>query len=268
MAFKLKLDANGNAVIQDGKPVYVNEEGKEEPFDMNMAWNKIHALNEENKAKRLEAETLKAKYKAFDGMTPEEIAANKEAAAKLKEVELIKNKDFETFKNDLLATTQKKVEETERSWKSKFDSVKGEAEKFSALYNDTVLENHFLNSEYIKSELVPSFDGDVAKAYFGHRFRVDTENKRVYAVGEDGSPILSEKKLGNVASFDEAMELLIKNHPKKDAWLKSKANPGGGMNSGGRGNANTPEGQKLENPNTTPIERLNAARKVAAMRGN
>ena len=268
MAFKLKLDANGNAVIQDGKPVYVNEEGKEEPFDMNMAWNKIHTLNEENKAKRLEAETLKAKYKAFDGMTPEEIAANKEAAAKLKEVELIKNKDFETFKNDLLATTQKKVEETERSWKSKFDSVKGEAEKFSALYNDTVLENHFLNSEYIKSELVPSFDGDVAKAYFGHRFRVDTENKRVYAVGEDGSPILSEKKLGNVASFDEAMELLIKNHPKKDAWLKSKANPGGGMASGGRGNAKTPEGQKLENPNTTPIERLNAARKLAAMRGN
>ena len=268
MAFKLKLNADGSAVIQDGKPVYVSEEGAEEAFDMNMAWNKIHTLNEENKARRLEAEKLKESYKIFEGLTPEEIAANKEAAAKLKEVELIKNKDFETFKNDLLATTQKKVDETERSWKAKFESVKGEAEKFSNLYNDTVLENHFLNSEYIKNELVPSFDGDVAKAYFGHKFRVDTENKRVYAVGEDGSPILSEAKLGNVASFDEAIALLIKNHPKKDAWLKSKANPGGGMNSGGRGIANTPEAQKLANEKTSPAERLNAARKLAAMRGN
>lgn len=268
MAFKLKLNTDGAAVIQDGKPVYVNEEGKEEPFDMNMAWNKIHTLNEENKAKRLETETLKATYKAFDGMTPEEIASNKDAAAKLKEVELIKNKDFETFKTDLLATTQKKVEETERSWKSKFDSVKGEADKFSGLYNDTVLENHFLNSEYIKAELVPSFDGDVAKAYFGHRFRVDTENKRVYAVGEDGSPVLSEKKLGNVASFDEAMELLIKNHPKKDAWLKSKANSGGGMNQGGRGSAKSPEHAILNDPKATPAQRLNAKRAIEARSGN
>lgn len=266
MAFKLKLTADGAAVLQDGKPVYINEEGHEEPFDMNMAWNKIHTLNEENKAKRLETEALKASYKAFDGMTPEEIAANKEAAAKLKEVELIKNKDFETFKNDLLATTQKKVEETERSWKAKFESVKGEADKFSGLYNDTVLENKFLNSEFITKRM--SQDPEFVKAYFGNRFRVDVETKRVYAVGEDGSPILSEKKLGNVADFDEAMELLVKNHPKKESLLKSQANPGGGMNSGGRGNAQTPEAQRLADPKLSPAERLNAARKVAAMRGN
>ena len=40
------------------------------------------------------------------------------------------------------------------------------------------------------------------------------------------------------------------------------------MNSGGRGIANTPEGQKLADKNTSPAERLNAARKLAAMRGN
>lgn len=266
MAFKLKLTADGNAVIQDGKPVYVNEEGKEEPFDMNMAWNKIHTLNEENKAKRIEAEQLRETYKAFEGLSAEEIAANKEAAAKLKEVELIKNKDFETFKNDLLATTQKKVEETERTWKAKFESVKGEAEKFSGMYFDTVLENKFLNSEFINKEM--SHEPEFVKAYFGNHFRVDPENRRVYAVGEDGSPILSEKKLGTTAEFDEAMELLVKNHPKKESLLKSKANPGGGMNSGGRGNAKSPEAQRLADPNLSPAERLNNARKLAAMRGN
>lgn len=38
---KLKLDAAGNAVLQDGKPVYIHADGKEAPFDAADALNKL-----------------------------------------------------------------------------------------------------------------------------------------------------------------------------------------------------------------------------------
>ena len=47
MAFKLKLDANGAAVIQDGKPVYVNEEGKEEEFSIELDSQVFYLLCQE-----------------------------------------------------------------------------------------------------------------------------------------------------------------------------------------------------------------------------
>lgn len=44
MPLQLKLDDTGHVVVQDGKPVYVNEDGKEIPYDVNQANNKIKEL--------------------------------------------------------------------------------------------------------------------------------------------------------------------------------------------------------------------------------
>lgn len=41
---KLKLDDNGNAVLQDGKPVYVHDDGKEIAFDALQAGKLRHRL--------------------------------------------------------------------------------------------------------------------------------------------------------------------------------------------------------------------------------
>ena len=42
---RLKLDEQNHAVLQDGKPVYVHEDGKEVPFDAAQAVGKIASLN-------------------------------------------------------------------------------------------------------------------------------------------------------------------------------------------------------------------------------
>ena len=49
---KLKLDDKGNVALQDGKPVYVHEDGKEIPFDAPAAMAKISALNAESDEKK------------------------------------------------------------------------------------------------------------------------------------------------------------------------------------------------------------------------
>lgn len=260
MAYILKLDETGNAVLQDGKPVYVNEEDKKEiPFDMNKAWNKIYSLGDENKKHRLLNEELEKKLAAFDGYDVETIKANADAAAKLKEVDVVKNKDIENYKAELLATTEKRVNETKREYEARVNALTQEKDKFVGLYNQTILGNHFLNSKYIQDELLTP--PDMVMALFGNRFRVNHETGKISALSEDGSPMLSERNLGTDADFDEALEILIKKYPHRDSILKSKAAAGGGMLGGGRGVANTLEDKRLADPATTPEERLNILRK-------
>jgi len=87
---KLKIDENGNAVLQDGKPVYVYDDNKEIPFDAPAAMAKISSLNAEAKDHRLRAKDLAEQLKGFEG-----IADPSEA---LKAMETVKN--FDAKKND------------------------------------------------------------------------------------------------------------------------------------------------------------------------
>lgn len=266
MAFKLKLNADGNAVVKDGKPVFVDEEkGTELPLDANEVFNKYHTLGEENKQWRLKHKEAEAALKQFEGFDLETVKANMDAVEKLKQVDMAKAGEIDKLKAEFQTLADKRLTETTQSYENKLKALGEKAQNLESRLTKNTIKNHFLNSAFIKDNVaVPP---DMIEAAFGNRFKV-TEDDKVIALGEDGSPMLSEKKLTEIADFEEALELMVKKYPHKDAILKSKQSPGGGMASGGRGNAKTPEGQKLENPNTTPIERLNAARKVAAMCGN
>lgn len=266
MAFKLKLNADGSAVVKDGKPVFVDEEkGTELPLDANEVFNKYHTLGEENKQWRLKCKEAEAALKQFEGLDLETVKANLDAVEKLKQVDMAKAGEIDKLKAEFQMLADKRLTETTQSYENKLKAISEKAQALESRLTKNTIRNHFLNSAFIKENVaVPP---DMIEAAFGNRFKV-TEDDKVIALGEDGSPMLSEKKLTEVADFEEALELMIKKYPHKDAILKNKQNPGGGMNSGGRGIANTPEGQKLADKNTSPAERLNAARKLAAMRGN
>ena len=49
---KLKLDANGHVVVENGMPVYIHDDGKEIAFDAAQAVSKISSLNGEAKTHR------------------------------------------------------------------------------------------------------------------------------------------------------------------------------------------------------------------------
>jgi hypothetical protein len=53
------------------------------------------------------------------------------------------------------------------------------------------------------------------------------------AYGADGNPISSKKHIGENASFDEALELIIDNYKHKDSILKAADAGGSGSNGGG-----------------------------------
>ena len=59
------MDENGHAVIEDGKPVYVHDDGKDVPFDALQATNKIATLNEENAGRRKKNEEFETVLKTY-----------------------------------------------------------------------------------------------------------------------------------------------------------------------------------------------------------
>ena len=67
---KLKLDENGHVVVQDGKPVYVHDDGKEVAFDALQTVATITRLNGEAKTHREAKEQFEAQAKAFEGLDP------------------------------------------------------------------------------------------------------------------------------------------------------------------------------------------------------
>lgn len=71
---KLKLDQAGHVVVADGKPVYVDQEGRETPFDAAATLQTISRLNAEAKghreAKEAAERTLKAREAEPAGPDP------------------------------------------------------------------------------------------------------------------------------------------------------------------------------------------------------
>ena len=61
---KLKLDEQGHVVVQDGKPVYVHDDGKEVAFDAVGTVSTIGRLNAEAKSHRERAETAENTLKS------------------------------------------------------------------------------------------------------------------------------------------------------------------------------------------------------------
>ena len=69
MTWTLKQDENGNAILQDGMPVYVKPDGTEVPYDVNRAQGTIQDLGRENQTwrdKYQSANEVASKYKDLD----------------------------------------------------------------------------------------------------------------------------------------------------------------------------------------------------------
>ncbi|WVM87992.1 hypothetical protein UMZ34_16740 [Halopseudomonas pachastrellae] len=86
---KLKLDENGNAVLQDGKPVYVHDDGKEVAFDAAGTVATITRLNAEAKTHREGKEAAEKALKAFEGIS--------DPAAAIKALETVSNLDQKSW---------------------------------------------------------------------------------------------------------------------------------------------------------------------------
>lgn len=228
---KLKtVEVNGKqyAEIAEGKPVYVHDDGKEIPFDAAQTVATISRLNGEAKGHRERAEAAEANLKAFDGIT--------DAAAARKALDVVKNLD------------DKKLVDAGEVERVKAEAIKAVEDKYKPVLKerDTLqqqLVTEKIGGSFARSKLIAdklAIPADLVQARFGQHFKL--ESGEVVAYDGSGNKLFSRAKPGEVAGFDEALEIIVDAYPHRDSILKSSGASGGGASNaagGGGGGAKT-----------------------------
>lgn len=237
---KLKTqELNGTvyAVVQDGKPVFVGDDGKEVAFDVVHTLGTISRLNGEAKSHREAKEAAEAKLKGFEGI--------EDPAAALKALETVKNLEdgqlvtagkVEEIKNAAKKAAEEQVAAATKKLNADLEALSAERDKVKQDFFNEKVGGAFARSKFIAEKTaVPP---DMLQAMFGGRFKI--ENGKIVGQALDGQPIYSRTKGGELAEFEEAIEILIDGYPNRDAVLKGTGSGSGARNgNGGGGNGKT-----------------------------
>lgn len=249
---KLKIDENGNVVVQDGKVVYVHDDGKEIPFDGAQAFNKIKDLNTEAKTWREKFESANKIAEAADGIDIDAARKALEQVASWNEKQFVEAGEVDKIKEGVSKALNEKLEETRKTMQQQIDQAnKLLLEKDDALARE-LIGGRLGRSKFIIDKL--AIPPDLVEARFGGNFKI--ENGRPVAYDNLGNKIYSRLNAGEMADVEEALEILVDNYPHKQSIMKGSPSTGSGSVAG-PGNMQHLDWHKL-----SPQERLNEARKA------
>lgn len=226
---KLKLDADGHVVLQEGKPVYVKDDGTEVAFDAPGTIAAIGKLNAEAKTHRERAEAAEGKLKGFEGIDdPAKAREALNTLANLDAKKLVDAGEIERVKGEI-----------SKGFQTQLDSEKSAREKAEARLHREMVGGSFVRSKYAAEKL--AIPPDLVEAYFGRHFKV--EDDAVVAYDANGQKLYSHSNPGALAGFDEALSILVNQYPSKDSILKGTGGHGGGAGgSAGSGGNKQPQG--------------------------
>jgi hypothetical protein len=221
---KLKLievEGKQYAEVQDGKPVYIEDNGSETAFDAPGARQAIAARNAEAKTHREAKEAAEAALKKFEGI--EDPAAALDA---IKKISALKDKDLiDAGKvEEIKAAAIKAVEE-------KYAPIVEKAEGLEKALHSEKIGGSFARSKFIADKLAVPVD--MVEAMFGKQFTLD--GGKIVAKDANGNPIYSKSNPGNLADFDEALETIVSGYAGRDHILKGSGHNGSGKQPGSDG---------------------------------
>lgn len=223
---KLKLDDQGHAVVQDGLPVYLHDDGKEITFDAAASIASIARLNRELTDARQQADTAAQKLKTFEGIEDPKLALDALATVEsLRHKKLVDSGEVEQVKAEISKVFEARLSDAEQR-----------AQTLESQLYDEKIGGSFARSRFIAEKL--AIPADIARAYFGSAFKV--EAGRIVAYDSHGEKIYSRARPGELADFDEAFETLVERYPQRDDILKGSG--ASGLNAAPSGK--TPAGGK------------------------
>jgi len=215
-----KTDADGNLVLDSGNPVYVGNDGNE----VVASGEYVGQLRGEAMANRIELKTAKDQLKAFEGIDPSKAS---EAIAKLKDIDLSK-----MISSDKLDEVRAEVE---KSFQGTIDELKGQVESKSGIIHKMKISGGIQGSEFLKKTIFKDTP-EVADSYFAKHFSIDESGEAVATL--NGETIYSVENPGKPASVNEALGIIVGQHPQKDHFLLGNGASGSGAqgsNASGQG---------------------------------
>lgn len=234
---KLKLDEKGNAVVQDGKPVYVHDDGKEVPFDVASTVATISRLNGEAKSHRERAEAAETRLRGFDGISDAEAARKAlETVANLDSGKLLQAGKVEELKATERKAAEERLAAASKAHAQELQSLKDANTNLTNTLNAEMIGGSFNRSKLIAEKF--AIPVDIVQSRFGQHFKI--EDGKIVAHDKAGNLIYSKSNPGNPADFEEALETLVEQYPYKDQILKGDTKAGSGASSsGGKSGAST-----------------------------
>lgn len=229
---KLKLDAEGHVVVENGLPVYEHEDGKLVPHDAAATIATITRITDESKKYKERAQTAEAKVKAFDGIEDADAARKAlETIKNLKDGELVTAGKVEEIKAAAAKAAKEQVESAAKASAEEIAKLRQERDGLQTSLYDEKIGGSFSRSKFIAEKVaVPA---DLLQAQFGRQFKI--EDGKIVARDQAGNPIYSRAKPGEIADFDEALESLINAYPHRESILKGTGNSGSGARESGAG---------------------------------
>lgn len=242
-SMKLKLDDQGKPVFDGNNPVFTDAEGKDSAIDVAGILSSVRARNAEAKQNRERYEAAEAKLKAYEGLDDPEAARKAlQTIQNLDQKKLVDAGQVETVKAEINKVWGEKYEKLEKSNK----------ELMQQIYDEKI-GGSFARSKFIAEKL--TLPSDLAQSAFGKHFKLEEGKTRAYDA--HGNLIHSKKNPGEPADFDEAIEILVDQYPRKDSILKPTQVSGSGAPVGGS------QGRATKDlSNLTPQQRLVAAREM------
>ena len=250
---KLKFDDKGNVVVEDGKPVYQDDSGKDIVFDYAHTIGTISRLNGEAKTNREARQAAEDRLKAFEGIDDPEAARQAlGTVSSLNAGDLRRADEVEKIK----AEAKRAYDEQIKSVEKKYEPYVQKAADMEARLNNEIIGGSFSRSKFINEKL--AIPADLVQAAFGKAFSL--EDGKPVAKDGSGNTIFSRAKPGDIAGFDEALEILVDQYPNRDSILK-----GSGASGSGAGNAQGSNGGK-RTVSRAAFDQMDAATKAATVR--
>lgn len=249
ITMKLKtVELNGAtyAELQDGHPVYVHDDGKAVPFDAAGTVATITRLNAEARDNRLRYEKAEGSLKSFEGI--------EDAAAARKALDVVKNLDAKKLVD--AGEIEKVRAEAIKAVEDKYSPVVKERDRYQQALVAEKIGGSFARSKLIAEKL--AIPPDMVEARFGASFKLEGDS--VVAYDNSGNKLYSRAKPGEVAGFDEALEMLIDQYPHKDHILKGSGASGSGSKGSGSGAGDKTIGR-------AQFDQLDAGKKMEFIKG-
>ena len=236
---KLKLDEKGNAVIQDGNPVYIHDDGSEHPFDAKSAHVALATAKREAGEFRTKLKDAETKLSAYSGIEDPEAA--------LKAMQFASSMDGKKVMDD--EGIQKLIQSALKPVLAENESLKEKNQKTESMLYETMVGEKIVSSEFLKKTIYTPAD---AKNLYAKNFKV--EDGKIVPYDLNGSPIYSQKQAGQYADIDEALKVIIDSRPDKDSLYR------GGDKSGAGSIGSNASGTASKYDGMSPTERMTAAR--------
>lgn len=248
MPFKVKLDADGKALPpKDGKQLFVKDDGTDIEIDVERTYMTVGTLRGESAERREKLEASELRNKAFEGLDPVEARKSLDLVKAFNGKQAIDAGEIERQRAEAAAAVE-----------AKYKPVVERSAGLEKQLQNVSIGNAFGNSKFISEKVAEHIPRDMLQAQFAGNFEMK-DGKLVAKL--NGNPVYSPSSPAELASFDEALEVMVNAYPNKAQILKGT----GAGGSGSRGSGGVGPGGKIE-ITRAQFETLGPAEQMATLK--